>query len=148
QTWLSGGPIKAYLLKRSGALQSALDQITRLARGNMACAHATALAMENIVNSIALMGKLARDSENLTKLDSKEAVRRTPPAPKRVIREARDSGRIENVRLDARSLIVFGVEAARHKCPDIVFFVKGWNQCPAHTIVPALLADIWQRAQA
>jgi hypothetical protein len=52
QTWLSGGPVKTYLLKHSGALQGALDQIIGLARGNTSCAHATALAMHNIVRSI------------------------------------------------------------------------------------------------
>src|SRR5262249_15385170 len=76
QTWLSGSPIKAYLSKCSGALQSSLDQIIRLARGNMSCAHATALAMENIVKSTELMRQLAHTGNNLKELGPREALAR------------------------------------------------------------------------
>src|SRR6185436_7342258 len=60
QTWVSGGPIKSYLLKSSGALERALDLIVTLARGDTSCAHATAIAMHNIVNAIERMRQLAQ----------------------------------------------------------------------------------------
>lgn len=149
QTWLTGGPVKAYLLKLNGALQRALDQIIGLARGNTSCAHATALAMHNMVKSIELMRELARKDNNLKELSPRQAVTRTLRAPERVVREARDGGSVGNIRLHARSLVIFCVEAARLQSLDIGFgfFASEWNRCPAHAIVPALLAEIWQQAK-
>jgi hypothetical protein len=149
QGWLSAGPLKSLMLKRSGALQRALDRIIGLARGNLACAHATALALENIVKSIGLMRKLAASGDNLAKLGPQDALARTLRSPPRVIRETRDSTRVGNLRLQARSLVMLAVEAARRQRPDpgFGFFASAWNRCPAHSLVPALLAQVWQEAQ-
>jgi hypothetical protein len=148
-TWLSAGPFKSWRLRRSGALQAALAKITTLARGNTACAHATGLAMENIVKSIGLMRELARSGDKLDALSAEEAVAQTLRAPERVIREARDGARIGNLCLPARSLILFGVEAARRQSPDsgVGFFASAWNHCPARAIVPSLLGEVWRAAQ-
>ena len=147
--WLSAWPLESRRLKQSGALQAALDKIMELARGNTACAHATGLAMENIVKSIGLMRELARSGSNLKQLGPQEAVARTLRAPERVLREARDGARIGNLRLQARSLILFGVETARRQRPDpgFGFFASAWNRCPAHAFVPALLDEVWREAK-
>jgi len=149
QGWLSGGPLKSLILKRSGALQRALDLIMGLARGNTASAHATGLALDNIVKSIGLMRKLAGSGDNLAKLGPQDALARTLRGPPRVIREARDSTRVGTVRIRARSLVMLAVEAARRERPDsgLEFFASAWNRCPAHSIVPALLAQVWREAQ-
>ena len=147
QTWLSAGPLRAFWI--SGALQASLDRIMDLSRGNMACAHATALAMDNIVRSIELMRSLAGQGDNLAKIGPQEATALTLRAPARVVREARDGGCAGPVRLRARSLVLLAVESARQQCPDpgFAFFAGAWNQCPAHSIVPVLLADVWQAAR-
>ena len=75
QTWVSGGPIKSYLVKLSGELERALDLIVTLARGNTSCAHATAIAMHNIVDTIERMRWLARTGDNLEKLSPQEKKR-------------------------------------------------------------------------
>jgi len=149
QTWLSAAPPRAFWIRRSGALQASLDRITDLSRGDMACAHATALAMDNIVRTIELMRALARDGDNLTKIGPQDALARTLRAPARVVREARDGGCAGPVRLRARSLVLLAVESARRQRPDpgFAFFASAWNRCPAHSIVPALLADVWQAAR-
>ena len=150
QTWISGGPIKSYLLKCSGELERALDLIITLARGNTSCAHATAIAMENIVEAIERMRGLAQTSDNLKKLSPQEAIAATLRAPKQVVRETRDGGRVCGTHLGARTLVVLRLETARRQKPEagIEFFAKGWNQCPAHAIVPALLTEIWKKAKA
>ena len=150
QTWISGGPIKSYLLKCSGQLELALDLIITLARGNTSCAHATAIAMENIVEAIERMRRLAQTSDNLEKLSPQEAIAATLRAPKQVVRETRDGGRVCGTHLGARTLVVLRLETARRQKPEagIEFFAKGWNQCPAHAIVPALLTEIWKKAKA
>jgi hypothetical protein len=150
QTWISGGPIKSYLLKCSGELERALDLIITLARGNTSCAHATAIAMENIVEAIERMRRLAQASDNLEKLSPQEAIAATLHAPKQVVRETRDGGRVCGTHLGARTLVVLRLETARRQKPEagIEFFAKGWNQCPAHAIVPALLAEVWKKAKA
>ena len=134
QTWISGGPIKLYLLKCSGELERALDLIITLARGNTSCAHATAIAMENIVEAIERMRRLAQTSDNLEKLSPQEAIAATLRAPKQVVRETRDGGRVCGTHLGARTLVVLRLETARRQKPEagIEFFAKGWNQCPAH----------------
>ena len=150
QTWISGGPIKSYLLKCSGELERALDLIITLARGNTSCAHATAIAMENIVEAIERMRRLAQTSDNLEKLSPQEVIAATLRAPKQVVRETRDGGRVCGTHLGARTIVVLRLETARRQKPEagIEFFVKGWNQCPAHAIVPALLTEIWKKAKA
>ena len=147
---MSGGPIKSYLLKLSGKLERALDLIVTLARGNTSCAHATAIAMQNIVDVIERMRRLAQTSDNLEKLNPQEAIASTLRAPKQVVRETRDGGHVCGTHLGARTLVVLRLETARRQKPEagIEFFAKGWNQCPAHGIVPALLADIWKKAKA
>jgi hypothetical protein len=149
QTWVSGGPIKSYLLKCSGELERALDLITTLARGNTSCAHATTIAMHNIVDAIERMRRLAQTSDNLEKLSPQEAIASTLRAPKQVVREARDGGQVCGSHFGARTLVVLRLETARRQKPDagIEFFAKGWNQCPAHAIVPALLGEIWKKAK-
>ena len=150
QTWISGGPIKSYLLKCSGELERALDMIITLARGNTSCAHATAIAMENIVEAIERMRRLAQTSDTLEKLSPQEVIAATLRAPKQVVRETRDGGRVCGTHLGARTLVVLRLETARRQKPEagIEFFAKGWNQCPAHAIVPALLTEIWKKAKA
>jgi len=150
QTWVSGGPIKSYLLKSSGALERALDLIVTLARGDTSCAHATAIAMHNIVDTIERMRRLVKTSDNLEKLGAQDAIASTLHAPKQVVRETRDGGRVSGAYLGARTLVILRLEAARRQKPEagIEFFAKGWNQCPAHAIVPALLVDIWKKAKA
>jgi hypothetical protein len=149
QGWLSAGPLRTFWLKRSGALQVALDRIMELSRGNMACAHATALAMDNIVKSVELMRSLARHGDNLARIGPQDALAQTLRAPARVVREARDGGQVGKVQLGARSLVLLAVEKARQQRPDpgFAFFASAWNRCPAHSIVPALLADVWQAAK-
>ena len=150
QTWVSGGPIKSYLLKLSGELERSLDLIITLARGDTSCAHATAIAMHNLVDTIERMRRLGRARDNLQKLSPQEAIASTLRAPKQVVRETRDAGRVCGMHLGARTLVVLRLECARRQMPDagIEFFAKGWNQCPAHAIVPALLADVWKKAKA
>jgi hypothetical protein len=150
QTWLSAWPLRATWIRCSGALQAALDQIMDSSRGNMACAHATSLAVENIVKSIELMRSLALDGDNLGKIEPQDALLRSLRAPARVIREARDGVCIGSVRLRSRTLVVLAIEDARQQRasdPDFAFFTGAWNQCPAHGIVPALLSEVWHTAR-
>ncbi|WP_247522603.1 hypothetical protein [Bradyrhizobium sp. 190] len=149
QSWLSAWPLHAFWIRRSGALQASLDRIMDLSRGDMACAHATALAVDNIVRSIKLMRRLARHGDNLAKIGPQDALARTLRAPSHVVREVRDEGSAGPVRLRARSLVLLAVESARRQSadPSFAFFAGAWNRCPAHGIVPALLAEVWQAAR-
>ena len=149
QTWSSAWPLRAFWIRRSGALQASLDRIMDLSRGDMACAHATALAMGNIVRSIELMRSLAGQGDNLAKVEPQGALARTLRAPAHVVREVHDGGSAGPFRLRARSLVLLAVESARQQSPDpgFAFFAGAWNQCPAHSIVPALLADVWEAAR-
>lgn len=150
RTWMSAWPLRAFWIRRSGALRASLDLIMDLSRGDMACAHATAIAMENIVKSVELMCGLASHGDNLAKIEPQEALAHSLRAPAFVLREARDGGRAGPVRLGARSLVLLAVERAHRKRldPGFAFFAGAWNRCPAHGIVPALLAEVWRAARA
>lgn len=150
QAWLSAWPLRACWIRRSGALEASLDRIEAASRGNMACAHATALAMENIVKSIELMRELALQGDNLAKIEPEDAMLRTLRAPARVVREARDGDFVGLIRLRSRTLVLLAVETAhqqRASDPGSAFFAGAWNQCPAHGLVPALLSKVWQVAR-
>lgn len=150
QAWLAAGPLRAFWLRRSGALEAALDRITKSARGNTACAHATAIAMDNIVRSIELMRTMARDSGNLATIAPEVASAQTLRAPARVVREAQDEGRVGTIRIHSRTLVLLMLEHARRQRPadpGFAFLASAWNRCPAHRIVPALLNAVWQAAK-
>jgi hypothetical protein len=46
-------------------------------------------------------------------------------------------------------VVLLEVESARQQSldPGFAFFAGAWNQCPAHSIVPALLAEVWKAAR-
>jgi hypothetical protein len=148
--WPSAGPLTAWRLRRSGKLQRAIDLVLARARGNTACAHATALAMHNIVDSVGLMQGLAKKPGAFAELSAADVVKQVLRAPPRIIREARDEIRIGDTRIRARSLVLMSVESARKANPDdgFGFFANHWNRCPAHAFVPRLLARIWGAAAA
>jgi hypothetical protein len=148
--WPSAGPLASWRLRRSGKLQRAIDLVMTRARGDTACAHATALAMHNIVDSVVLMQGLWRKSGTPAQLSAQDAVKQVLRAPPRIIREARDEIAVGGTRVRARSLVMLSVEAARKASPDdgFGFFAGHWNRCPAHAFVPRLLARIWETAAA
>lgn len=150
EAWMSAWPLRAFWLRRSGALEVALDRITTSSRGNMACAHATTIAMDNIVRSVDAMRKIARNGGQLSAIEPETALVRTLRAPPRVLREAQDGDCIGTIRLPSRALILMMLDHARQQRradPGIAFFAGAWNQCPAHRIVPALLKAVWQAAR-
>jgi hypothetical protein len=150
QAWLAAGPLRAFLIRRSGALEAARDQIEKLSRGNMACAHATALAMDNIVRSVDLMRMMEREGGNLATITPEVASAQTLRAPARVVREAQDEAYIGSIRIRSRTLVLLMLDHARRQRPadpGFAFFAGAWNQCPAHGIVPALLIAVWRAAQ-
>jgi|SRR5262245_14558786 len=148
--WLRAGPLRTRLLRRSGKVQAAVIEVLKQARQDTACAHGTGLALHNIVESIELMRKLARSESRLKRLSPADAVALALRAPERVVREARDGLRKENLRTRERSIVLMAVESARQRSsdPGIAFFSGQWNQCPAHAFVPALLAEVWKTASA
>ncbi len=150
QAWLSAGPLRASWIRRSGALEAALDRIEKLSHGNTACAHATAIAMDNIVRSIDLMRTMAGDGGNLATIAPEVASAQTLRAPARVVREVQDESCIGAIRLRSRTLVLLMLERARRQRPadpGFAFFASAWNRCPAHRIVPALLTAVWQAAR-
>jgi len=148
-TWLSAGPIKSLLLKRSGRFQAALDLVTQDARGNASCAHAIGIALHGIIESVILMQQLASGSDQLHHLSPEEAVAQTLRAPARIIREARDRVQGRHLQLQSRSLILIPVESLRQQSADrgAAFAAGRWNQCPAHAFVPSFLAQVWRVAR-
>ena len=148
--WLRALPLRTRLLRRSGKVQAAVDEVLRQARQDTACAHGTGLALHNIVKSVELMRKLARSESRLKRLSPAEAVALTLRGPPSVVREARDRVREEKLRARERSIVLMAVETARKRSPDpgIAFFTGQWNECPAHAFVPALLAEVWKTASA
>jgi hypothetical protein len=148
--WLAAGPVKTLRMRLAGQPQAAIGEVTQQARGDLACAHATGIAMHNIVESLTQMQELARSGNALKQLSPSEAVTRTLRGPQRVVREAQTDVQAAGSRIPAHALVLLSVEDARKdgSDPGIVFFTGQWNQCPAHSLVPALLAEVWRTAIA
>jgi hypothetical protein len=149
--WLAAGPVKTLRLRLSGRLQPAIETITGQARGDLACAHATGLAFHNIVESMTLMRRLAGSGGTLGRLSPAEATARTLRGPGRVLREVQGAAvQALGIRLRERSLVILALEDARKNGAgaDLFFFSGEWNRCPAHALVPAMLAEVWRAAGA
>jgi hypothetical protein len=145
--WISSGPLRTLYLRRSGRLQAAIDLLEARAHGDLACAHATAIAVHNLVASLEAMCDIAHSQDRPASPD--EAVRRALHVPAVVVRGTRDAVTVGKQRVRERSLVLLAVRRARRSSVGFDgFFADGWNACPAHGSVRDLLAEVWRRAQA
>jgi hypothetical protein len=158
QTWAAATTLDAALrvnnpLRRiywaiTRQIPRAQHTLSRAAGEDLACVHATGIAAHNLVTSIEGMAALYRDEGTAVRLEAKAAVARCLVAPRTVLRQSRAAGASLAGDLAPGTLVTLATREAGERSldPRISFLRDSWSQCPAHHLVPTLLAAIWQDA--
>lgn len=146
----SWNPVKRFLWLVSNARERAQDTLGQAAGNDLAAIHATGIAVHNLVQSEKHLKADWADPVRRAGLTPDQAALRALVAPERVLRQATAEGTALAGSLRPGTLVAFGVgEAAAHTMdPDLAVLTGSWSQCPAHGLIPALLAEIWSTAQA
>jgi hypothetical protein len=149
--WPRANPLKALWWRWSGRLARSRSLIWTKAGNDPACIHATAIAMHNLVTAVERMRGLVRNAANRA-LSPRQAVQASLAAPPAVLRSALRPLRVPFLAQPLRTgtLIVFRLEKIHAGArDDALAFLRGeWSQCPAHQLVPWLLAEVWAAGTA
>src|SRR5262249_24995022 len=130
----------------TGRLANSKDRIWKLAGGKPVVVHGTAIAVHNIVDSLARIRESMR-TDGPWQTTPAEAAAAAWGAPPRVLRE----GMSEPARpcpFGAGTVVIFRLKRMHDGSDDnsLAFSDQEWSQCPAHVIVPRLLEDVWKAA--
>src|SRR5262245_25042233 len=149
--WPRANPLKALWWRWSGRLARSRSLIWTKAGNDPACIHATAIAMHNLVTAVERMRELARNIAT-RELSPRQAVQASLAAPPAVLRSALRPLAVPFLARPLRTgtLIVFRLEKIHAGARDeALAFLRGeWSQCPAHKLVPWLLAEVWAAGTA
>ncbi|THD44911.1 MAG: hypothetical protein E7774_09100 [Bradyrhizobium sp.] len=118
--------------------------------GDPAGLHGTAIAIHNLVASVKLMRSLWADPQTRRRLSPEAAGAQCLIAPEQVVRQPREAGNSIAGDFDESTLVLLQLRAAQARSPgaEMAFLTGSWSRCPAHTWIPALLAEVWRAATA
>lgn len=143
--------IRALWWLRTGRFAESRDLIWKLAGNNPQAIHATGIAMHNIVESVERLRTLAR-KDGPWHLTPAEAAARGLVTPPALLRECRAPTGWKKPLPSLRrgTLVVFRLKAMHTGTAsnDLALSREEWSECPAHALVPRLLADVWREAVA
>ena len=146
--WPRCNPLRALRLRWTGRLSQAKERIWRKGHQDTHFIHATAIAMHNIVAAIENMGRLMEKTQGQIEMSAEEVVRRCLVAPPRLLRQCMEETRLPFLKKQLRkgTLVIFELkkihQAVGRNGPA---FMEGeWSQCPARTVVPRILEEVWK----
>ena len=149
--WPKAGPLRAFWWRWSGRLRRAKALIWKLANEDPQCIHATALAVHNLVDGLDRMRALLQDASERRRLSPEQAAAACLVAPSLILRSCLEETRVPFLRkpLHRGTLLAFRLEKMHEGTSNdaLALARERWNQCPAHELVPRLLAEIWTAAR-
>ena len=146
----SWNPVKRFLWLIGNARVRAQNTLGEASGNDLAAIHATGIAVHNLVESVI---SLKRDWANPVRragLAPEQAAMRAMVGPARILRQAAAEGTALAGSLNPGTLVIFevGKAAAQTLDSDLAVLSRSWSRCPAHALIPVLLAEIWRTAQA
>jgi hypothetical protein len=138
-------PILSLIWHLTGRAQQATRVLAEGVNGDVAGIHATGIAVHNLVRGFERMRGLWADAMTPS-ASANSACDQCLFAPESVLRQATSSAETPIMNSRPGTLVLLKLEAARPYAPDLTFMIHSWAQCPAATVVPALLRAVWQRA--
>jgi len=129
-------------------LERSKRRLLDAAGGRLDAIHATAIAVHGLVEGLERMRALVADDRARTRLDAAAAAARSVAAPSVLLRSTRAPIRpgFRRRPLPAGTLVVLRLRRALRRHPRALspFAAGGWNECPAVTLAPELLAEVWE----
>jgi hypothetical protein len=143
--WPRALPPQAWWWSVSGTLERSKRLLWSAAQDDPSAIHATAIAVHNLVDTVKRMR--ARLAASGPTESAAEAVRDCLVAPPALLRSCVAETEVSFLDrpLGAGTLVIFRLQAAYERTRDVgfAFAESGWNECPAHAFVPALLEELW-----
>ncbi|MCZ0955135.1 MAG: hypothetical protein OXJ56_21435 [Rhodospirillaceae bacterium] len=146
----SWNPVKRFLWLIGNARVRAQNTLGEASGNDLAAIHATGIAVHNLVESVDRLRSEWANPVRRAGLTPEQAATRTMAGPARILRQAAAEGTALAGSLKPGTLVIFEVgRAAAHTLDsDLAVMSGSWSRCPAHELVPSLLAEIWRTAQA
>ena len=147
QAAVEGGNLMTRAMWRlTGRVRSAQRTLSEAVGGDPAAVHATGIAVHNLVDAVETLANLHRDGGD--RLSHAEVLARAMVAPRTVVRQAVAHADTVVGTVRPGTLVTFELrDAARRSLDPRELFMHGaWSQCPAHGVVPQMVAAVWARA--
>ncbi|WP_299441376.1 hypothetical protein [uncultured Rhodospira sp.] len=146
----SNNVVRYWLWLLTGRITRAQKVLSDAVSGDAAGVHATGIAVHNLVDSIERLAALYRDEYLRTTTSTDEVIARALLAPPTTLRQATRHADCLAGSLRPGTLVTFSSREAGTKSldPRVVFMRDSWSACPAHALVPAMIAAVWTRAVA
>ena len=144
----SNNPILRLWWLVTRAVPRAQRTLSEAVGGDLAGVHATGIAVHTLARAVERLAEIYRDRQLRETLSTKAVLGRALTAPEAVLRQAVGTAETPLGPVEGGTLVVFQTQAAAARSADrrVAFLSESWSFCPAHTLVPALLREIWRRA--
>ncbi len=144
----SNNPLMHLIRVITGSITRAQRTLTEAANGDPAAVHTTGIAVHNLVDAMEGLGTLYRTADDRTSVSTAEAIARTLVGPRTIVRQA--DGHADSLvgPLRPGTLVTFAIREAGQRSldPRVTFMRGSWSECPAHRVVPAMIAAVWSQA--
>lgn len=149
--YLRSNPLTGAWLVVSGRLRQARAIIAARAGGNAHAEHATAIALHNIVAALLRMRQVWENPSLRSRATDGTIVGLCLTTPESALRTTSDRLQLASQRRPVMpgTLVIYRLATAFGGRADAAgTFRQGtWAQCPAHSLVPAMLRAVWRRAE-
>ncbi len=144
----SNNPIRRLWLLVTNGVARAQRTLTQAVGGDTAGVHATGVAVHTFARAIERLGEAHSDRRLRDTLSTRAVLGRSLTAPDAVLRQVVYAAETPAGAVEPGTLVIFETATATAQSADrrVAFLSESWSFCPAHALVPALLAEIWQRA--
>ncbi len=158
QTWRAAHVINRSLALTNPALRllwAITGEVTRAKRtlsdamhGDPAAVHAIGVAVHTFQRAVERLDAALADAPMRRALSTKGALGFASAAPDTILRHASAHADMAAGTVAPGTLVLMRLDGAAQRSADprIAFMSDSWSACPAHRIVPAMLAEIWFRA--
>ena len=122
--------------------------LMQAAGGDPAAVHATGIAVHTFVRCVENLEAALSNRVSRRTLTAKAVIGGALAAPEAVLRRSDRHAETPAGTVDSGTLVLLRLDdaTALTSDPRIAFLSESWSFCPAHRIVPAMLAEIWFRA--
>ena len=141
-------PLRRLVWMLTNRVSRAQRTLAETVNGDPAAVHATGIAVHTFVRCVGNLEAVLGDKVRRRTLSAKAVIGSALAAPKAVLRRCPHHATTMAGPVDPGTLVLLRLDDAVSLTADprIAFLSESWSFCPAHRLVPAMLAEIWFRA--
>ena len=141
-------PLRHLVWTLTNRISRAQRTLADAANGDPSAVHATGIAVHTFVRCVENLEAVLSDRTRRRTLSAKAAIGGALAAPKAVLRSCPRDADTPAGPVAPGTLVLLQLDDAVSLTSDprVAFLSESWSFCPAHRLVPAMLAEIWFRA--